>query len=185
MPARNKPANINLLIRDDLPGSFSGQLLSWILTYGRYIIIITQIVVLSVFFLRFKLDREHTDLKESVSQKQAIVESITDLEKDILQLQGRLNHIKQVFTNQDVPLKILRALQEELPSDTVFSTLFFTYDHINFAGTSGNLRSFSFLLSQLLLDKRFSDVSLDEINRRPDGRVEFKISAKINLKELI
>lgn len=185
MPARKQPVNINLLLKDDLSESFTGQLLSWILTYGRYIIIITQIVVLSVFFLRFRVDREHTDLKESVSQKQAIIESISDLEKDMRQLQNRLNHVKQASTNQDAPLKILRFLQEELPSDTVFSTLSFTNDSINFAATSGNLRSFSYLLSQLQKDKKILDIYLEEINRRSDGRVEFKIKAKINLKEFI
>ena len=111
MSAQNKKVNINLLIKDDLSKSFYGQLLSWVLTYGRYIIIITQIIVLSVFFLRFKLDRENTDLEESVSQKRAIIESITDLEKDIRVIQGKLSNVGQITTNQDFPSKILRFLQ--------------------------------------------------------------------------
>lgn len=185
MSARHKPVNINLVVKDDLNASFSGQLLSWILTYGRYIIIITQIVVLSVFFLRFKLDREYADLKESVSQKQAIVESIIDLEKDVRSLQNKLAHLNQSVVNQDTPVKIVRFLQETIPTDTVFTKLTFNQDKINITATSGSLRSFSLLLSQLQKDKKFSDLSLDEINRRPDGRVEFSISAKINIKEFI
>ena len=183
MSAQNKKVNINLLIKDDLSKSFYGQLLSWVLTYGRYIIIITQIIVLSVFFLRFKLDRENTDLEESVSQKRAIIESITDLEKDIRVIQGKLSNVGQITTNQDFPSKILRFLQNELHSDTVFTVLSFTEENISFSATSGSLKSFSHLLSQLQKNKKFIDVSLKEINRRPDGRVEFKISAKINIKD--
>ena len=76
MPAQKKQVNINLIERPDENNSLSNQFLSWAFTYGRYIIIITQIIVLSVFFLRFKFDREHADLKESVSQKEAILEYI-------------------------------------------------------------------------------------------------------------
>ena len=79
MPADKRKININLIVKEDLGEALSSQILSWALTYGRYIIIITQIVVLSVFFLRFKLDRDHTDLKEAVTQKQALLESISDL----------------------------------------------------------------------------------------------------------
>jgi len=79
VPADKRKININLIVKEDLGEALSSQILSWALTYGRYIIIITQIVVLSVFFLRFKLDRDHTDLKEAVTQKQALLESISDL----------------------------------------------------------------------------------------------------------
>lgn len=185
MPASKKVPNINLVIRDELGESFSGQVLSWALTYGRYIIILTQIVVLSVFFLRFKLDRDHTDLKESTTQKAAIIESVADLEANIRHVQGRLANIRQISTNQDGLLKALLFFQDNIPSDISFSTLNLTNEKISFGATAGSLRSFSFLLAELQKNERFSEVTLDEILRRPDGRIEFRIKAKINLKAFI
>lgn len=185
MPAAKKQVNINLVVKDELGESFSGQILSWALTYGRYIIIITQIVVLSVFFLRFKLDRDHTDLKEAVSQKQALVESITDLETDIRRIQGRLAHINQITTQQSALPKVLLFLQNNSPINMVYSNINLTSEKINFSATAENLRSFNFLLRRLQQDKKFSEVTLEDIARQGSGRIEFKITAKINIKEFI
>lgn len=185
MPAAKKQVNINLIVKEELGESFSGQVLSWALTYGRYIIILTQIIVLTVFFLRFKLDRDHTDLKEATSQKAAIIESVSDLEDEIRRVQGRLANIRQISTNQDALLKILQFFQENIPSNVNFNTLILSSDKIAFSATAGSFKSFSFLLSELQRNDRFIDVTLEEILKRPDGRVEFRINAKVNLKAFI
>lgn len=182
MPAQKKKAtNINLIIKDQFGVSYYDQLLSWTLTYGRYIVIITQIIVLSVFFLRFKLDRDHTDLKEAVAQKQAIVESISDLETEIRRVQGKLTHVAQITENQEIISNILYFLQENIPSDTILSVLSISLEKVSFNATSKDLREFSFLLNQLQQDKKFSEVTLEDIKRRIDGRVEFKINARVNI----
>lgn len=182
MAAHKKRPNINLVIKTDTDESFSGQVLSWAFTYGRYIIIITQIIVLSVFFLRFRLDRDHTDLKESVTQKQALIESVSDLEAEIRHVQQQLKHIREITTNQDGFLKVIRYLQENTPSDSTYSSLSISPDSINLNATVLNLRSFSFFLKKLQQNNKFTEVVLEDIQRRNDGRIEFKINAKINLK---
>lgn len=182
MPARKKKiADINLIIKDQFGTSYYEQLLSWTLTYGRYIVIITQIIVLSVFFLRFKLDRDQTDLKEAVTQKQAIVESISDLETEIRRVQGKLGNIAQITENQEVIPNILYFLQENIPSDTILSNLSLSLEKVSFNATSKDLREFSFLLNQLQQNKKFSEVTLEDIKRQSDGRIEFKINAKVNI----
>ena len=67
MPA--KPIEINLLGQEDLKHTPQGRILNWALTYGRDIMIGTEIVVLLAFISRFSLDRKLTDLKEEISQK--------------------------------------------------------------------------------------------------------------------
>lgn len=183
MAARNNQVNINLLIKSKTGDSLSEQFLSWILTYGRYIIIITQIIVLSVFFFRFKIDRDHTDLKELVTQKQAILESLTDLETEIRRIQGRLANIQTISAHQDSILKVIRFLQQRSPTDTTYTNLILNSDRISFLASSGNLRSFSYMLRQLQQDKKFSEVTLQDMNRKANGRIDFKIEAKIDLKE--
>lgn len=182
MAARKKRININLLIKQQVATDFTGQIFSWALTYGRYIIIITQIFVLSVFFLRFKLDRDYTDLKESVTQKQALIESVSDLETEIRMIQSRLTFIKQLSTNQQGILKILSYLSDRVPSDISFINLSLTTNKLSFAAVVENLRSFSYFLSQLQQDNKFSDVTLDDIFRRTDGRIEFRINTNIDIK---
>jgi Tfp pilus assembly protein PilN len=185
MAAHKKKVNINLLIKQEIATDFTGQIFSWALTYGRYVIIITQIVVLSVFFLRFKLDRDYTDLKESVTQKQALIESVSDLESEIRQIQKRLFYIKQVTGNQQGLLQVLTYLSNSIPTDTTFTSLTLSTDRITFSAHVLNLRSFSYLLSQLQQGDKFLDVSLEDIFRRPDGRIEFRIKARVNIKAFI
>ncbi len=185
MAASKKTVNINLIVKEDIGESFTAQILSWALTYGRYIIIITQIIVLSVFFLRFKLDRDHTDLKESVSQKQALVESISDLENEIKNVQNKLTHVGEITTNQTGIIKVLRFLQDHSPSNTSLSSLIITTNKISFAASAGNLKSFNYLLRQLQQDKRFSEITLENIIRKTDGRIEFQITSKIDINAFI
>ena len=185
MAARKKQININLIIRDQVGNSFTELFLSWVLTYGRYIIIITQIIVLSVFFFRFKIDRDHTDLKELISQKQAILESMSDMEAETRRVQGRLATIRAISADQDSLLKVIRFLQQNVPTDTVFSNLSIAPDHMNFQATSKNLKSFNYILKLLQKDRKFMDVTLQDLSRKPEGRIELKIDAKVNIKEFI
>lgn len=179
MAARTRKKNINLVIKQETDESISGQIFSWALTYGRYIIIITQIVVLSVFFLRFKLDRDHTDLKEAVTQKQVLVESVADLEGEIRRIQGKLETIASLTKNQQVLLNMLRFLEQASPSDMRFMALTLNGDRISFTAYTGNLHSFNFLLRQLQQADKFSDIVLQDILRRGDGRIEFRIDARV------
>ena len=171
--------SINLLITErDV--SISGQLLTWALTYGRYIIIIIQIVVLSVFFLRFKLDRDHTDLKEAVSQKQALVQSVAELEAEIRAVQKKIAYISQITSNQDLSIRVMQFFQDNTPVDTTFTILNISNDTISFIASAKDLKSFNFLLRRLQQPNRFTDVNLEDIQRKADGRVEFRVQAKIN-----
>lgn len=185
MSAQKKRININFIEKKSGDESFSSQMLSWVFTYGRYIIIITQIVVLSVFFLRFRLDRDHADLKESVAQKQAILESVSDLETEIRRLQAKIANIKTTATNQDLPVKLLRFLQDNTPTDTSYSTISLSDNTVVFTATSGSLRSFSALLKKLQQDNRFTEVILEDIQRKKTGRIEFKINAKLDINQFI
>lgn len=185
MPAHKKRININLIERKTDEESFSSQILSWAFTYGRYIIIITQIVVLSVFFLRFRLDRDHADLKESVAQKQAILESVTDLETEIRRIQTKIADIRKITSQQELPLKLLRFLQENTPVDTSYTTISLSDNGVVFTATAESLRSFSSLLKKLQQDNKFTEVILNDIQRKKNGLIEFKITAKININLLL
>lgn len=178
MSARQRQKTINLILREQ-DESLSGQLLAWAFTYGRYIIIITQIVVLSVFFLRFKLDRDHTDLKEAVTQKQALIQSVADLEAEIRRVQERLSHIRSASDSQYDLIEIVTFLQEKTPSDVVFANLNISVDAVEFQATADSLTSFTLLLRELQKDTRFTEISLENIQRQNDGKVEFGIHASI------
>ena len=181
MTAEKKPVNINLVLKKT-EDSYSGQIIAWALSYGRYIIIITQIIVLSVFFARFKLDRDHDDLQELVSQKQSLVASLSDLENEIRTTQKKLVYISDISNNQNLVTGLMVSLQDKIPSDTTLSNLTIKTNKLLLKGTVANLRSFNYLLTIFQQDKKYEDVLLNNISREVDGRIEFQIQAELNPK---
>ncbi len=181
MPAPTKELKINLLPREDFDETYPGLFLKWALTYGRYIIILTQIVVLGVFFLRFKLDREHVDLKEAITQKQTLLSSVKEVEDEIRGVQERLYQIKNIDNKQYVVINILNFLQDATPTDNFYSEIQVSPGQLNLVGIGHNLRSLSSLLLQLKRSNKFQEITLDDIQRRPDGTVFFKIGTKFSI----
>lgn len=177
MPARKRKHDINLLASRSAEKSFQEQLLSWAMTYGRYIIILTQITVLSVFFARFKFDREYADLQEKVHQKQAIVSSFGDLESEVRKVQQKLDNIATITEKQHLPVSLLKFFQQHVPTDTKFTSVSFDGTTIAINVSLSSMHSFNILLAQLQNEGWFSEILVEDINRRPDGRIAIQIRA--------
>lgn len=180
MPA--KPIEINLLGQEDLKHTPQGRILNWALTYGRYIMIGTEIVVLLAFISRFSLDRKLTDLKEEISQKQAILEANAPLEHEIRLLQDHLAKVKQITTTQSAPINIITLLKSLLPPDVYIDTLDVTADRLVVSATAGETNGFSQFLTNLQATKQFTSVDIGDVKKNPLTGIEFKFTAMLSKK---
>ncbi len=178
MSAPKTTLKINLLPKEEFDETLAGQFLKWALTYGRYIIILTQIVVLGVFFLRFKLDREHVDLKESIQQKQALLSSVKEVEDEVRIIQDRLFQIKTIESKQYVVANVLTFLQDITPTDISYKDIAISEDKFSLIGNGKNLRNLSSLLLYLKQSNRFKEITLDDIQRKLDGTITFKVGVR-------
>lgn len=179
-----KTRELNLLPREDLGNTVSGQILSFALSYGRYIIILTQIAVLSVFFMRFKLDRDHNDYKERVSQRQSIVQSMSEIEKEVRRIQTKLVFIKKITVNQNLYEEILTFFSTSMPSEVRFSSLSLESggtNMISIKGAAPTLAIFNSFLQIIQSDNKFRDLTIESLTRKSDNSVEFEIKAFINI----
>ena len=68
---RHKGA-INLLPKDSFESSWAGRVLSWALAFGKWTVIVTQLVVIGAFLFRFGYDRKLTDLRRSLEEEAGI-----------------------------------------------------------------------------------------------------------------
>lgn len=173
---------INLLGQEDLKHTPHGRIISWALTYGRYIMIGTEIVVLLAFISRFSLDRRLTDLKEEISQKQAILEANVSLEQDIRLVQDHLVKIKQTTANQSIPLDTLILLQTLLPEDVYVDSLDVTPDRMTVAAIADSTYGFSQFLTNLQAAKQFSRIDIGDIKKNKETGIEFKFTAYLSTK---
>ncbi|MEK7544148.1 MAG: PilN domain-containing protein [Patescibacteria group bacterium] len=180
MPA--KSIAINLLGQEDLKHTPQGRLIGWALTYGRYIMIGTEIVVLLAFISRFSLDRKLTDLKEEINQKQAILEANSGLELEIRRLQDQLVKTKQTMTNQQIPLNTLTLLQTLLPTDVYAEKLEVASDRLSVDAIAGTTHGFSQFLTNLQATKQFSRIDIGDIKKNALTGIEFKFTAFLSNK---
>lgn len=170
---------INLLIKEDLEHSPWGRLLTWSTTYGRYIMITTEIVVLLAFISRFSLDRKLTDLKEEIKQKQAIIEANSSFEAQFRFLQSRMKTVKSLVSNQAYPRDVLEAVQKMLPPDVYLETLTITDADISAKATAGTTGGFSQFLANMSNSSLFSGVEIGEVKRNPLIGIAFQLTAKL------
>lgn len=174
--------DINLLPGEELTKSGPlGKFLIWILSYGRYIIIGTEIIVLTVFLSRFRLDRELTDLHESIAQKQAVIMAASDTEQKIRTIQENLRLIKELGKGRDFPPKIFSVFESLTPNDITLSDLYLDAGKISFTATALSNTSFSDFLNNLSASGSFSDINVENIAKNYKGPgVQFKVAMALN-----
>lgn len=175
MPA-NVPS-INLLGQEDLAHTPQGRIINWALTYGRYIMIGTEIVVLLAFISRFSLDRKLTDLKEEIDQKQAILTANASLEQDIRNVQDQIAKIKIITADQAKPVNTFMLINTLLPDDTYLNSLEITSDKFSTEVVAGTTGGFGQFLTNLQSIKQISKVEVGEIKKNPLTGLEFKLTA--------
>ena len=87
------------------------------LNYLRYIIVITQLVVIAVFFYRFQIDQKIIDLKEAVDQKKEIVNIVLPLLKEAERIDKKTTEIDKIINNQNSFSSMISYLSVEPRSD--------------------------------------------------------------------
>ncbi len=180
MPA--KTVNVNLLGEQDLARTPLGRIVSWATTYGRYIMIGTEVVVLLVFISRFSLDRKLTDLKEEINQKQAIIAANQDFENEFRSLQDQIGKIRTLLTLQEKPLILLEELHILLPPDVYFESIDLTPEKLVIKGVAGTTLGFSQFLANLNASKNLTQIEINDIKKRLPVGTQFTLAANVSAK---
>lgn len=177
MPAN--PVRINLLGTQDLEHTPWGRLITWATTYGRYIMITTEIVVLLAFISRFSLDRKNTDLTEELTQKQAILQANVGFEREIKSLQANLATAKTLLSTQAKPIELINTIETLLPADVYLSTLEISRNKLSISATAASTQGFAQFLSNLQSTKLIQNVLLGNIEREPATGIDFQLTADV------
>lgn len=172
----DNPVQINLLGESDLEHTPIGRIITWATTYGRYIMIGTEIVVLLAFISRFSLDRKLTDLNDEISQKQTIITVNSDLEDQINVLQGQLTKIRSTIKDQNIPLTLLDSFQNLLPPDVYLTAFDFANNQLKLNAIAGTTTGFSQFINLLTNNNNFKQIELGQVTKDISG-INFQISA--------
>jgi Tfp pilus assembly protein PilN len=151
------------------------KFLRFCLTFGRYIVICTEIIVIACFLARFKLDRNLEHLSESINGKQAVVQSFSEREREIRHLQTQLSEIKKLTATQKEPTKFLANLTGLLPENVFLESLTIKGKKLKISATSYSNPDLAIFLNRIRLSTGFRESTLGEVvvDR---GEIKFSLS---------
>lgn len=178
MPAAPK-ISINLLGLEQQEHTPLGRFIGWATTYGRYIMVTTEMIVLIAFLSRFSLDRQLTDLKDEIQQKQDIIAANQSLEIEFRQIQDSLNKMKVLLTKQEVPTNTINTLHTLLPSGTYFQSLAITDNKITSQVISLTVQSFSQFLMNLSATKQLSNIEIGTVDKQTVAGIQYTLTAEL------
>jgi len=169
---------INLLPKDSFESSQIGIVLSWLLTFGKWAVIVTQLIVMGAFLWRFGLDRELTDLKKQIAKNVAIIKSYEQVERDFILTQKRLAAAKTVIEQQKLISEEMAALAAVTPLDVWYDKLTISPKSTSIAAYSRSLPGFSQFLGSLQKDPRYTSISVARIQDGgvADAQMQFEIT---------
>lgn len=170
--------SINLLPRDDFESSTLGVVLEWALAFGKWAVILTQLVVMAAFLWRFTLDRQMTDLRNSIAKDVAIVQSYAQIERDFTLAQKRVTVAKTTLDDQRAISSAFTTLVRATPAGVWYDHLTITPQMVTFTGYAASLGSFGQFLTTLQNSPLFTSVSISQIQDggAKSAQMQFDIS---------
>ena len=162
---------VNLLPKEELETKPFGRVLKWSLSYGRYIIITVELVVFLVFFSRFIFDRQLADLNDDIEQKQAIIASAQEFEKEFRAIQDRLSYVEILESDRRQYMDLLSTLKRITPQDVVYQSIEFGDGQLTLEGIASNNEGFAQFLAQIKNVDEFSVTSLDSLSKEEEEEI--------------
>ncbi len=186
MPKKPGLVSVNLLPKKEI--AFGEKFLNWSLTFGRYIIIGTEIIVLIAFLSRFKLDRDLIDLHDQVKESLKIVSSQKAVEDRVNGLQLRLSEIKKIDEKQGSGFDVLPKLALLTPDEVTFKNINIEGDKITIVGTAIETVAISAFVTALVDSNQFKkdSVLLEKIEsgKEKESGLNFTITVITKGKEV-
>lgn len=160
--------------------SLSERVLTFALTIGRVLVIVTEAVALGAFLFRFGLDRQLVDLHDRIKQEQAIINLLKSNEATYRNLQDRLTLESNIAATADKSVSLYQDVFKMIPSDMNLLGIYFSDTNIHIDGSVPTLISLSSLVKKLQSDSRIDRVSLDKIeNKTSEGAITVTLTVYV------
>lgn len=158
---------INLLEKKEQ--SLLDRLTFFGLNYLRYIIVITQLVVIGVFFYRFQIDQRIIDLKEGVEQKKEIVKIVLPLLNEAAKIDKKTLIINESLQKQKKFSEMFDYFLTTFPETIVLSSMEIKNESITITGDALNAQHLQSFYALLKRDNKFKTVNLKNIKKTETG----------------
>lgn len=176
------PSEIQLLPKERIEKEPLSQFLQWALTFGRYIVIFTEGIVLIVFLSRFWLDSQIIDLKQIITQKAQIVQSAKDFEKEFLEVQAKMKELLALQKEAFAGSHYFTVIEETIPQEAILTKIFINQNELIVEGTANSYDVVTAFVYALKNREEFVEAKLISLGREQlegggEGPITFTIKA--------
>lgn len=173
MPARGKP--LNLLPKSELERTMWGRVLRWALSGGRYIVILTEMVVIIAFLSRFKLDQDMSDLGERINGKKNVLEVQTAAEIKFRRVQDKINLAKEAKSEGIKKDEIFASLEADVPPGVRLQNLKIEKNQISFSAQANSEADLTEFLRRGSQNAKWKEIELSSITAGTQQGVVFNM----------
>jgi len=175
--------SINLLPRDDFESSTLGVVLSWALVFGKWSVIITQLIVMGTFLWRFSLDRSLTDLRKEIAKEVAVIKSYEQIERDFGLAQKQVEQINKTTKEQEKILNAMSEVEKMMPGEVWLEKVTISPKEIALTAYAANLAGFGSFISQVQNNPKFNQVRVGKITSSTRGaQIQFEANMTLGDK---
>lgn len=161
--------------------NFWDQFISWALTAGRVVVILTEGIALIAFLYRFSLDRTLVDLHDHITQQTAVLNLLKNNEATFRNLQGRLKLAKDVTDDSTQFTKIFTDILKTIPDDMNVTSFQMTEGTVHIEGTIQSITSVRNFVDKLKTYPLVTSVSLDKIQTNTE-LATISLAVSVSLK---
>ena len=174
---------LSLLPEESNNNSLPSRIIRYLTTVGRYIIVFTELIVISAFISRFWLDRQNSDLSETLRQQKAILESTTEFNNEYTSLQTRLKYIDSHYKSQANYPQNIQSIVTSLPDNVFLQNFIIDKDTAQLTIYSYQEDPLVNLIVNLSLNPGISTVDIQKIEKKSkDSKYFVNLSLKFKDK---
>ena len=185
--ARSVPGsklNLNLLFPQGVAQKLPVKFLRWLITYGRFLAIVVEIIVLITFALRFKLDDDLSNVEQKINLQIPYIASLEPNEALIRQTQFKLSRIKTTYSQNVSWHTTLSTIAAQEPQGISVASINLSHETapsegitFKISGTSPDVTDLAIFLGGLKKEPTFQNINLTSINFN-QGQITFTISGE-------
>jgi len=177
--------SINLLPRDAFENSALGIILEWSLVFGKWSVILTQLIVMGAFLYRFTLDRSLTDLRKSIDRNVAVIKSFEQIERDFVLTQKQVAQAKIALDSQNILLRSISDIKRVTPPQIWYDRINLTTSTISLTSYAASIQAFGQFLTAVQSDPLFNKITIGKIESSTVDGAQMQFDVNLSLAETV
>lgn len=180
MAKKKNDSQINLLPQEEFDASTLGRTLKWLLGTFRYLVILTEMVVMAAFLSRFWLDAKSNDLIDAINQKKAVVSSFSTFEQRYRGIQNELKIFK-IYSSPNLILSpVVGLISSNVPPNIVLTEIMVDGSKVTISGQAADEASAQGFVANLSASNTLKNVGITSLESKQNvGALVFKIGANL------